>query len=219
MILLMILFMITGILMIAGISLFSAEAAHVNTEAARADTEAAHADRDTAHADRDTAHADAEVAHTTAKVARASSEKVLPAKRQGGELKILITADQVEFDPQNERATYTGNVTVKQENTCLNADRIEVHFIAKGKGIELIKAFGNLKVTQEDRTLTAEEGVYYQQDRKVVLTGNPTTRQGANCISGDKIVYFWDQGKAVVEGNVKATVIMDKEKVDMLRPK
>ena len=152
-------------------------------------------------------------------VARAEGEKAPPAKSQGGEVKILITADQVEFDPQNEIATYTGRVTVKQENAYLYADRIEVHFIAKGKGIELIKAFGHIKITQEDRILTAEEGVYYQQDRKVVLTGNPTTRQGGNCISGDKIVYFLDQGKAMVEGNVKATVIMDKEKVDSLRPK
>jgi len=158
------------------------------------------------------------VAYTEA-AAHREAEKAPPAKGHSGEVKILITADQVEFDPQNEIATYTGNVTVTQENANLYADRIEVHFIAKGKGIELIKAFGNMKITQEDRILTAEEGVYYQQDRKVILTGNPTTRQGGNCISGDKIVYFLDQGKAMVEGNVKATVIMDKEKVDMLRPK
>lgn len=141
-----------------------------------------------------------------------------PAKGQAQEVKILITADQVEFDPHNERATYTGQVMVKQENTFLYADRIEVHFIAKGKGIELIKAFGNIRITQEDRTITAQEGVYYHQDRKVILTGNPITRQGENCISGDKIVYFWDEGKAMVEGNVKATISMDKEKVEALRP-
>lgn len=151
--------------------------------------------------------------------ARAEAEKMQPAMSEAGEVKILITADQVEFDPQNERATYTGQVTVKQENTVLYAERIEVRFIAKGQGIEWIKAFGNIKITQEDRTLTAQEGVYYQQGRKVVLTGNPTTRQAGNCISGDKIVYFLDQGKAIVEGNVKATVTVDEEKMDMLRPK
>ncbi|MEW5802066.1 MAG: lipopolysaccharide transport periplasmic protein LptA [bacterium] len=145
--------------------------------------------------------------------------KVQAAKSQAEEVKILITADEVEFDPQNEIATYTGQVTVTQENTSLHADRIEVHFSAKGKDIEIIKAFGNITITQEDRIITAQEGVYYHQERKVILTGNPITRQGGNCISGDKIVYLWDEGKALVEGNVKATIIMDKEKIDTLRPK
>ncbi|MEW6380095.1 MAG: lipopolysaccharide transport periplasmic protein LptA [bacterium] len=148
----------------------------------------------------------------------AEKEKAQPQKNQAKEAQILITSDQVEFDPQNEIATYTGQVTVTQENTSLYADRIEVHFTAKGKNITLIKAFGNIRIIQEDRLVTAEEGIYYQQDRKVVLTGNPVTRQGNNCISGDKIVYLWDQGKALVEGNVKATIIMDREKMEKLRP-
>ena len=176
-------------------------------------------------AHRAAAHAEAlngEVVHGASvhtEAGKGTSAGSQSAGSQAGEVKILITADQVEFDPQNEIATYTGNVTVKQESATLYADRIEVHFIEKGKGIEVIRAFGNIRITQEDRILTAEEGTYYQQDRKVVLTGNPTTRQGGNCISGDKIVYFLKQGRATVEGNVKATVIMDKEKMDTLRPK
>jgi len=182
-------------------------------------TETAQAETDATYTETEATRTEREITPAEKEGPRAPAERATPAKRQAGEIKILITADQVEFDPQSEIATYTGNVTVKQENAYLYADRIEVHFIAKGKGIELIKAFGNIKITQEDRILTADEGVYYQQDRKVVLTGHPTTRQGGNCISGDKIVYFLGQGKAMVEGNVKATVIMDKEKVDMLRPK
>jgi len=148
----------------------------------------------------------------------AEREKAQPHTGQTKEAKILITSDQVEFDPRNEIAVYTGRVTVTQGNTILQADRIEVHFADKGKSITLIKAIGNIKITQEDRIVTAEEGIYYQQDRKMILTGNPITRQGGNCISGDKIVYFWDQGRAMVEGNVKATISMDKQKMEMLRP-
>lgn len=145
--------------------------------------------------------------------------KVRPKENQAGEIKILITADQVEFDPQDERATYTGKVTVTQDDTSLYADRIEVRFIGKGKDIDLIKAYGNIRIVQGDRVITAEEGTYYHQERKVVLTGSPVTRQGVNCISGDKIVYFWNEGKALVEGNVKATIAVDKEKMEMMRPK
>lgn len=128
------------------------------------------------------------------------------------ETKILITANQVEFDPQNEKAVYTGDVTVKQDTTTLQADRIEVYFLEKGKGIELIKVFGNIRVTHEDKIITADEGIYYHRDRKIVLTGNPMTRQGENWIAGEKIVYFWDQGKAIIEGKVKAVIIVDEEK-------
>lgn len=74
-----------------------------------------------------------------------------PKTGREGEIKILITADQVEFDSQNEIATYTGQVTVTQENTFLYADRVEVHFLDKGKDVDLIKAFGHIRVVQADR--------------------------------------------------------------------
>jgi len=130
----------------------------------------------------------------------------------GEEIKILITADQVEFDPQNNMAVYKGGVTVKQDNTFLYADRIEVYWAEGEQKIELIKAYDNISIVKGDKIITAEKGVYYHQEHKVILTGNPMTRQGKNCISGDTITYFWDQGKALIEGNAKATIAVEEEK-------
>ncbi|MGA1875543.1 MAG: lipopolysaccharide transport periplasmic protein LptA [bacterium] len=138
-------------------------------------------------------------------------------KNSPGEIRIFITADQVEFDPQKGIATYTGNVTVKQNDATLYADFIEVHLIEGGKDIDSIKAHGNIKVVQEDKIITAEEGIYNHRERIVVLTGNPVTRQGNNWITGDKITYFWDQGKAFIEGNVKATVAVEEKKPERLK--
>jgi lipopolysaccharide export system protein LptA len=135
------------------------------------------------------------------------------------EIKIFITADQVEFDPQKGVATYTGNVTVTQNDATLYADYMEVHLIEGGKSIDSIKAHGNIRVVQEDKIITAEEGIYNHRERIVVLTGNPVTRQGKNWITGDKITYFWDQGKALIEGNVKATVAVEEEKKERLKQK
>ena len=128
------------------------------------------------------------------------------------EIKISITADQVEFDPQNKMATYKGRVTVKQENTSLQADRIEVYWVEGEEEINLIKVYDNIKILQEDKIITAEEGIYYHQDRKVILTGNPMTRQGKNWITGDKIIYYWDQGKVLIEGNARAVIAVEEEK-------
>jgi len=135
----------------------------------------------------------------------------LSQENSGEEIKILITADQVEFDPQNNMATYEGGVTVKQDNTFLYADRIEVYWAEGEQKIELIKAYDNIRIVKEDKIITAQKGIYYHQDRKVILTGNPMTRQGKNCITGDTITYFWDQGKALIEGNAKATIAVEEE--------
>lgn len=141
----------------------------------------------------------------------AGSKEALP-ENVGEEIKIFITADQVEFDPQNNMATYKGGVKVTQDNTFLYADRIEVYWGAGQEKIELIKAYENIRIVKEDKSITAQEGVYYHQERKVILTGNPMTRQGKNIITGDTITYFWDEGKALIEGNAKATIAVEEEK-------
>jgi len=146
-----------------------------------------------------------------------SEAKQGSTKNPSEEIKIFITADQVEFDPQKGIATYTGNVKVVQNDATLYADFIEVHLLEGGKDIDSIKAHGNIKVVQEDKIITAEEGIYNHRERTVVLTGNPVTRQGGNWITGDKITYFWDEGKALIEGNVKATVAIEEEKKERLK--
>ena len=139
------------------------------------------------------------------------SQEVLQ-ENVGEEIKIFITAEQVEFDPQNNMATYKGGVKVKQDNTFLYADRIEVYWAEGEEKIKLIKAYENIRIVREDKIITAREGIYYHQERKVILTGNPMTRQGKNSITGDTITYFWDEGKALIEGNAKATIAVEEEK-------
>ena len=133
-------------------------------------------------------------------------------KNAGEEIKILITADQVEFDPQNNMATYRGGVKVTQDNTFLYADRIEVYWVKGKEEIDQIKAYDNISIVKEDKVITAQKGIYYHRDRKVILTGNPMTRQGKNSITGDTITYFWDEGKVLIEGNAKAIIAVEEEK-------
>ena len=140
-----------------------------------------------------------------------ASSHDLSRENQSEEIKILITADQVEFDPQNNKATYIGGVKVKQDNTFLYADRIEVYWAKGEEKIEVIKAYDNISIVREDKIITAQKGTYYHRDRKVILTGNPMTRQGKNSITGNTITYFWDDGKAIIEGNAKATIAVEEE--------
>ncbi len=125
-------------------------------------------------------------------------------KNNDRQKKIFISANRVELDSKKEKAVYTGNVTVRLENTTLLADRIEVYSLEGGRKIEVIEVYGNIKILYQDKTITAQKGIYYHQEKKLVLTGDPRVSQENNYLIGDKITYYYDQQKAFLEGNVEA---------------
>jgi len=47
----------------------------------------------------------------------------------------------------------------------------------------------------------AEKAVYYQDDEKAVLTGNPVVKQGDDFIEGSVITLFLKENRSVVEGS------------------
>lgn len=64
----------------------------------------------------------------------------------------------------------------------------------QGKGkinVDKIVATGEVKVIRTDGGLAmAEKAVYYQDDKKAVLNGNPTVKQEDDFIEGSVITLF-----------------------------
>jgi lipopolysaccharide export system protein LptA len=113
---------------------------------------------------------------------------------------IDITSDTVEADQKTNKIVFKGNVVAKQEDTTLYANTLTVLYDPNTKKLKEIVAVGNVKVVQLERRATSQKATFDQDKNKVIFDGDAVVREGANVIRGERIVYYVDEGKSVVEG-------------------
>jgi outer membrane protein assembly factor BamD len=113
---------------------------------------------------------------------------------------IDITSDRVETFSKERLILFKGNVVARQKDMVIYADTIETKLLEEGKGIETVVADGNVKIQQGVRVATGQKAVFYNLDRKVVLTGAPKVWEGENMVSGEEIIFNIDQNRVEVKG-------------------
>jgi lipopolysaccharide export system protein LptA len=113
---------------------------------------------------------------------------------------IDITSDTVEGDQKQNTVTFKGNVVAKQEEMTLYANTLVVVYNPNTKTLKEIVATGNVKVVQLDRRATGQKVTFDQDENKVVLDGDAVIREGANVIRGERITFYVDEERSVVEG-------------------
>lgn len=113
---------------------------------------------------------------------------------------IMIEADQLDLDPLAGTAVYTGNVTIRQAEMGLNADRVEIQRNDEGQVSQAI-ATGNPGRFRHrpEGSDTAIEGqaqqvIYHVVQRRVELIGQARLRQNGDRFSSARINYLVDQG-------------------------
>ncbi len=130
-------------------------------------------------------------------------ERALKAKRGFGftasRAPIDITSDTVEGDQKQNTVTFKGNVVAKQEDITLYANTLVVVYDPDTKKIKEIVATGNVKVVQLDRRATGQKVTFDQDKNKVVLDGDAVIREGANVIRGERITFYVEEERSVVE--------------------
>jgi len=139
-----------------------------------------------------------------------SGEKEKPKKEASpdlGESKLLdtsqpidIASDRVETHSKENLIIFRGNVIARQKDVVIYADSIEAVTVGDGKGIERMVANGNVRVQQGLRVANCQKAVFYNLERKVILTGEPKVWEGENIISGDEIVFDIAQNRVEVKG-------------------
>ena len=67
-------------------------------------------------------------------------------------------------------------------------------------------AYFFIRVVQGDRIVTGEEAVFYEDQQKVVMTGNAVMLDGANVVRGQKIIVFLNEKRGVVEADANKRV-------------
>ena len=127
----------------------------------------------------------------------------------GSKEPIVIDADRLDFDYQDNKVTYRGKVHATQGEITIDSDTLIVTFTrADEQKTELreVVAQGNVVITQGTRKATGETATFTQKERQIVLVGNPVLRDGKNEVAGDKIVVLLDEGRSIVESSPKKRV-------------
>jgi lipopolysaccharide export system protein LptA len=120
----------------------------------------------------------------------------------------------MEVSQKDRTIVFEGHVTVRQEDLTITGNRLRVYAAPSEKGsqgdradqssmmdkIDRIEVEGDVKISQHDKVATSDKAVYYHQEQKIVLIGNPIVAQGQDKVQGRLITLYVAQGKSVVEG-------------------
>ena len=135
---------------------------------------------------------------------------------EGDDVRIVINSKALEVDNINKVVTFSGQVRAVRGDFTIECQKMEVFYEGfsseKESGdaktrIKQIVATGKVKVLRAQGGMaTAEKGVFYESDDKVILTGNPVIKRGGDSVQGDRIVIYLKEDRSVVEGRAKAII-------------
>ncbi|MGB3396924.1 MAG: LptA/OstA family protein [Nitrospira sp.] len=74
------------------------------------------------------------------------------------------------------------------------------------RSIRMVVATGRVKIQKEDGRATCEKAVYYEDQKKIILTGEPVAWQKGTRVSGKRIIMFLDEDRSVVEGDSQVVI-------------
>lgn len=120
---------------------------------------------------------------------------------------VEVSADTLSVDQGNGQAVFDGNVLVVQGDVRMTAGRITVIYgtddDGNADGIDSLAADGGVTFVTATDAAEAREAVYSVADGMVTLTGDVLLTQGANAISGERLVIDLSAGSGRMEGRVR----------------
>jgi len=131
-----------------------------------------------------------------------------------------VEADQMSSTEESNTVLFLGNVDAKQGDLRILSDEMTVYYhdvatedenASTEQKIEKLVCVGNVELSSAEWLGTSDQMVFYSDNRKVFLIGNAKAWQGDNMVSGEKIVYYIDEGRSEVVGGT-TTVIGEGDK-------
>jgi lipopolysaccharide export system protein LptA len=123
--------------------------------------------------------------------------------KQDTSLPVSLDADTLAINNADGTALFTGNVIVAQGEMRLTASEVRVEYTPDGGGIKTLHATGGVTLINATDAAEAKEAVYTIDSGNVVMSGDVLLTQGANAISGQKLVINLKAGTGVMEGRVQ----------------
>lgn len=122
---------------------------------------------------------------------------------------INITSERFEIMPNAERAIWTGSVVAERDDMRISCDKLTAEFGERRK-IKSVLCEGNVHMVQRQsvrgpkrtavsREAWGERAFFDNQRALVTVTGNPAAREGENRIRGEKVLFYVEEDRVVVE--------------------
>ena len=114
---------------------------------------------------------------------------------------IIITSETLTADNKNNIAVFEGTVVAQTSDITMSSDKMIVYYDNSESKVSKIHAIGNVKVLNNARVLFSKEAVYLDNEEKIIFSGNPKAVEGDNVITGEKIIFFIKDERAVVKSS------------------
>lgn len=134
---------------------------------------------------------------------------------------VYVEADQMSSTEEKNTVLFVGNVDARQGDLRILSDEMTVHYRDETAGdkdasteqkIEKLVCVGNVELSTEEWLGTADQMIYFSGNRKVHLLGDAKAWQDENMVSGEKIIYYIDEGRSEVVGGATTIVGEGEEK-------
>jgi lipopolysaccharide export system protein LptA len=120
---------------------------------------------------------------------------------------VEVSADTLSVDQGTGQAVFAGNVLVVQGEVRMSAGRILVVYgsdaSGNASGIDRLEADGGVTFVTATDAAESQEAIYSVSGGTVTLSGDVLLTQGANAISGDRLVIDLASGTGQMEGRVR----------------
>ena len=138
---------------------------------------------------------------TTAAAFAQAREPVSALKGHNSDAPIDLTADRLEVQDRADRAMFSGNVHVKQDELTLDTTRLTVAYSSSG-GVQIkrLDASGGVTVRSPSETASGSFGIYDLDRKLITLVGNVVLQRQGSQLSGQRLVIDLDSGRAVIDG-------------------
>jgi lipopolysaccharide export system protein LptA len=121
--------------------------------------------------------------------------------KEGDKKPIVITSETLTADNKNQTATFEGSVVATTGEISIKSDKMIVYYDNSENKVSKIHALGNVTVKKEEQAIFSDEAMYLDNEQKIVFSGNPKAVEGENLITGNQIIFFLKDDRAVIEGS------------------
>ncbi|MCP9454510.1 MAG: hypothetical protein NNA18_00190 [Nitrospira sp.] len=131
-----------------------------------------------------------------------------------------ITSNKMTVHNRENQAIFEGNVVLTRGALVVNSEKMIVFFHGQagdpkhgaaekrseglpsptGRSLERVEAIGHVTIKQENGHATCQKAVYFSNEEKIIMTGDPVAWEKGTRVSGRQITIYLAEERSVVEG-------------------
>jgi lipopolysaccharide export system protein LptA len=74
------------------------------------------------------------------------------------------------------------------------------------RAVSMIEAIGRVTIEKAEARAQCQKAVYYEDEKKIVLTGDPVAWQKGTRVTGEKMTMYLADDRSIVEGKTRVTI-------------